>query len=82
MKAIVKRGEELLFMEGNHWENLKDEFIINFKNKWTFLSNTFKKNTLIIETTEGQVQITFSAPVLMVRVEQYDKDQLIYEIMK
>ena len=82
MKAKIKTGENLLFSEGasNNWNDLKDEIIINFMNRYTFDSFRQTKNYLEIFTTEGNIKIVFSGEVPILEFGHYEKDQLILKI--
>lgn len=85
MKAKVKKREDLLLMKGasNNWSKLKDEIIINFLDKNTYIDfKAFpKENILKIYTTRGNVEIVFTSEFpKTVEEESYTKDQLILRI--
>ena len=82
MKAKIKQGHDLLFKQGasNDWSKLKDRMIINFIDKWTFLSFKQKRNHLLIHTTGGLVDIVFTGEPPRLTFEYYDKNQLILSI--
>jgi hypothetical protein len=84
MKAKIKEGEELLFSQGasNNWKDLKDEIIINFNDKGTFISYRQKKNRLIISTLVGTVVIVFTGAIPVIDSGSYNKDQLILNFKK
>jgi hypothetical protein len=79
MKAKIKKGHSLLFTEGysNKWDNIDKTMIINFMNKYTY--NSFKqvKNHLLIDTTEGCVDIVFTGEVPKLEFNNFEKDQLV-----
>lgn len=84
MKAKIKKGQDLLYTKGhsNNWNDLNNEMIINFINKYTYL--TFKQinNHLIIETTEGNIDIVFTGEVPKLAFDHFEKDQLVLKIQK
>ena len=84
MKAKIKKGQDLLYIKGhsNNWNDLNNEMIINFINKYTYL--TFKQinNHLIIETTEGNIDIVFTGEVPKLAFDHFEKDQLVLKIQK
>lgn len=85
MRAITKKGKELLFTSGcsNDWTNLTDEIIINLNNKWTYESFKFSKgNKLTIQTTEGMVVLVFSANLESITFEYHEKDQIGFKLKK
>lgn len=79
MKAKIKSGSQILFSEGrsNKWDEMTDYMIINFMNKYTY--NSFKqvKNHLLIDTTEGEVDIVFTSEAPKLEFQNYCKDQLV-----
>lgn len=82
MKAKVKAGKELLFNEGNHWNNLKDNIIINFNDKNIYKRFKQKDNHLLIFTTKGLINIVFCSEVPTLEFNNYEKDQLILNIKR
>lgn len=85
MKAIVKQGKELLFLEGasaSNLEDVKDELIINLNDKWILDDYSFAKGKLIINTTKGEIVIAFSSPVVRIALSQYEKDQVVFKLIK
>ncbi len=83
MKAKIKSGEEILFSGGcsNEWNNLKDNMIINFINKYTYISFKQVKNHLLIDTTEGEVDIIFTSEIPKLEFGNFCKDQLVLKIL-
>lgn len=51
--------------------------IINFSDKYTYLSFRQKKNHLYIETTNGEIDIVFTGYVPQLVFRNYEKDQLV-----
>jgi hypothetical protein len=85
MNAIIKKGKHLLFLMGASAMNLEDienELILNFNTRYNYKAYSFKKNRLVIETTEGDVELVFSSLVKEVKLEVYVKDQLVFKIVK
>lgn len=84
MKAKIKTGHNILFTQGcsNDWSDIEDKMIINFLNKYTY--NSFKqvKNHLLIDTTEGEVDIVFTGDVPVLEFRNFCKDQLVLDINK
>lgn len=82
MKAIIRQGKELLFCEGasNKWENLKDEMIINFKDKYNYLGFQTRKNRLFLLTESGEIEIAFSGELPKFKFNHYEKNQLVLTI--
>ncbi len=79
MKAKIKSGGELLFTAGcsNDWRSLKEDMIINFRDKYTYVSFKQKRNHLYIKTTDGEVDIVFCGEVPKLVFDSFCKDQLI-----
>lgn len=77
MRLKIKKGEELVFNAQNGIEFFGDELIINFNHKWTYNSFAQKKNHLIIDTMEGEIDLVFTGEVVNLKFQSYDKDQLI-----
>lgn len=84
MKAKIKSGNEILFSKGfsNKWDDLKDDMIINFMEKYTYISFKQVKNHLLINTTEGDIDIVFSGDVPKLEFSSFCKDQLVLKIIK
>lgn len=84
MKAKIKKGDEILFSEGasNNWEKIEDCMIINFMNKYTYKSFKQTKSHLLIDTSEGEVDIVFTGEVPILEFEGFYKDQLVLNIKK
>lgn len=84
MKAKIRRGEEFLFSQGcsNDWTNLTDVMIINFMGKYTYQSFKQVKNHLLIDTTEGEIDIVFTGEVPTLDFRNFEKDQLVLTIIK
>ena len=84
MKAKVKKGSQFLFTSGasNDWSDLKGVMIVNFNNKYTFLDFKQSKNHLLINTTEGEIDIVFTGETPRVLLENYCKDQLVFNLVK
>lgn len=90
MKAKIRKGHEILHTEGysNKWDN--DHFthwtgprmIINFMNKYSYVSFKQKKNHLLIDTTEGEIDIVFTGETPKLEFDSYCKDQLILKLIK
>ena len=83
MKAKIKNGEQILFTEGfsNKWDNITDCMIINFKNKYTYISFKQLKNHLFIDTTEGEIDIVFTGEIPKLEFEHFEKDQLVLNVI-
>jgi len=82
MKAKVKTGHELLFMNGksNNWNPIKDYMVINFNSRWTFTEFKQKRNHLVIETTDGDIDIVFTGETPKLTFSHYEKDQLVLKV--
>lgn len=80
MKAEIKKGHDILFSEGhsNDWNDLGDLMIVNFMNKLTFKGFEQKGDRLLIETTEGEIDIVFTGEIPTLEIEYYCKDQLVF----
>ena len=60
-----------------------DLFIINFRDKYTYLSwKQAKTNHLLIETTQGQVDIVFTGEVPILSFNHFEKNQLVLNVAK
>ena len=83
MKAKIKSGKEHLFCEGysNDWKNLKYEMIINFSEKYSYLSFKQEKNHLLIYVENGLVDIVFTGYIPMLEFDFYEKNQLVLKIL-
>ena len=85
MNAIIKKGKDLLFLMGasaKNLEDIKDELILNFNTRYNYKGYKFKDNRLTVETTEGDVELAFSSPVKELKLNNYEKDQLVFKIVK
>ena len=80
MKAKIKSGHQILSF--NKWDKIADTMIINFANKNTYKSFQQKKNHLLIDTTDGTVDIVFCSEVPTLAFKTFDKDQLILKAKK
>lgn len=80
MKAKIKKGSEILFQIGN-LNNIKDVVIINFMHRYTYISFKQKNNHLLINTTEGEVDIVFTGQAPVLKFESFCKDQLILTVV-
>lgn len=92
MKAKVKTGGEILFSEGcsNKWDKITDSMewnkmtdcmIINFMNKYTYNSFKQENNHLLIDTTEGEIDIVFTGETPKLEFDDFCKDQLVLKII-
>ena len=83
MKAKIKTGTDILFSQGcsNDWSDIKDIMIINFMNKYSYISFKQIKNHLIINSTEGEIDIVFTGEVPTLEFQSFCKDQLILKIL-
>ena len=83
MKAKIKSNNKILFSEGssNKWDKITDSMIINFMNKNTY--NSFKqlKEHLLIDTTEGEIDIVFTGEVPKLEFDNFCKDQLVLKVV-
>lgn len=82
MKAKVKEGSEYLFMPGNHFDNIANIMIINFREKETYDFFKQKKNHLLIFTKNGYIDIVFTGNIPVLQFDSYCKDQLILTVNK
>jgi len=74
MKAKTKVGKGLLTL--NDFDVSDGVMLINFRDKYTYLGFKQYKNKLIIDTTEGIVEIVFTSVVPVLVFDNYNKDQL------
>ena len=83
MKAKIKKGGQILFSEGysNNWDKITDCMIINFMNKRTYITFKQVKNHLLIDTTEGEVDIVFAGEVPKLEFDDYCKEQLVLKVI-
>ena len=84
MKAKIKQGHHLLFTKGesNNWKKLKDHMIINFNDKYSFISFKQRRNHLLIDTTQGLVDVVFCGETPNLTFSHYEKDQLVLLVEK
>ena len=80
MKPIIKKGSELVSSIWLDKDRKDKDFIVNLWNKWVYKNSSFKKNTLTIETEDGEIVITFSGIISKVTFDYQEKDQLIFKI--
>lgn len=87
MRAIIKQGENQLFLSGwagKNLQDIKDIIILNFNERYVYDGFKFYKkiNTLIVRHTEDEedLVITFSGPVEDITFSTYCKDQLILNV--
>lgn len=81
MKAKVKSGHAILFMPERQFV-ITAVMIINFMNKYTYKSFCQRGNHLLIDSTEGEVDIVFTGETPKLEFESFCKDQLILKIVK
>lgn len=79
MKANIKTGFKSL--TSKKWNDIKEAMIINFTDKNTYISFTQKRNHLLIDTTEGEIDIVFSGDIPKLNFESFCKDQLILKVI-
>jgi hypothetical protein len=80
MKAKIRHGSHLLFITGWHLKNngdVADTMIINFADKSTYKSFRQVRNHLLIDTTGGEIDIVFTGAVRNLKIDHYEKDQLV-----
>ena len=77
MKAKINSGHSCLFVAGCHFDNIKDTMIINFMDKGTYKGFVQKKNHLLIDTTQGEVDIVFTGEAPVLEFRDYCKDQVV-----
>ena len=80
MKLKCREGSELLFMPGNHWENLTNTLIVNFNDKYIYEYYKIHKNQLILFTSKGCIVLVFTGETPKVCFESYEKDQVIFKL--
>ncbi len=81
MKAKIKSNKELVFTDGTCLDNIKDNLIINFNNRYTYIDFKQYKNHLLINTTEGEIDIVFTGEVPKLEFSNFCKDQLVLNIV-
>lgn len=81
MNLRIKKGGELLFMEGasNNWED-PNELIINFMDKNTYVDHYLLKEDLHINLSNGEIILRFVHKPSEVVFVSYCKDQLILNV--
>tara|TARA_B110000858_G_C17379651_1_gene283232 strand:+ start:259 stop:510 length:252 start_codon:yes stop_codon:yes gene_type:complete len=83
MRCKIKNGEEHLFMGGFYekWKTKRNTMIVNFKDKETYLGFKQKKNHLLIDTINGEVDIVFCGEVPKLQFNNYEKDQVVFNCL-
>ena len=83
MKAKIKSGHDILFTLGvsNEWKDIGKEMNINFKWKYTYIGFKQYKNHLLIDTTDGQVDIVFTSIIPKLEFYSFCKDQLTLKVV-
>jgi len=83
MKAKIRSGDKILYSEGcsNKWDKIDDCMIINFMNKYTYISFKQVKNHLFIDTTEGEIDIVFTSEIPKLEFYRYNKEQLVLKVI-
>lgn len=81
MNIKIKSNKHLVFIEGTYLDNIKDDIIINFNNRYTYITFTQYKNHLLINTTEGKIDIVFTGEVPVLVFDNYEKDQLVLNVI-
>ena len=82
MKAKVRKGNDLLFPRPDFFEVYNGKMIINFCNKYTYKSFSQKENHLLIDTTEGVVDLVFTGETPKLEFAEFEKDQLILSVKR
>lgn len=80
MKAKVKKNKKLLSVP-YQWKNISNTMIINFVNRYTYLSFKQQQNHLLINTTEGIVDIVFIGETPQLEFDYFEKDQLVLNVI-
>lgn len=84
MKLKVKSGKRLLFIPNKTAliASFNQRFIINFADKYTYVSFCQKQNHVLIETTGGEVDLVFTGEVPVLEYDSFCKDQLVLKIIQ
>ena len=77
MKLKIKQGEHLVtsFYQSKRWGN---NLLINLVDKWTYKGFKQKKNHLIIETENGNIDFVFASEVVELKFSHQEKDQVVF----
>lgn len=82
MNLKIKQGKEHIFLPGTRLKNLTGDLIINLNEKWNYEGFTIKRNHLIIQLNGGTIDLVFTGEVPIVTLENYEKDQIIFNLRK
>ncbi len=82
MRAKIKKGLHLLFLDGCKFDNITDFIIINFANKDNYNSFRQIRNHLLIDTKEGEIDIVFTGEVPKLKFNNFCKDQLVLKTIR
>lgn len=82
MKAKIKSGHHLVFLEGTHLNNIETNLVVNLYNRWDLKRWYQWKNHLIIETWHGTIDFVFTGEIPKVEFDYEEKDQLAFKIIK
>lgn len=77
MKLKIKQGKHLVTSFYNPKQN--DELLINLVDKWTYKGFKQKKNHLIIETENGDIDFVFASEVVKLKFDYQEKDQIVFK---
>ncbi len=80
MKQKIKQGKHLVTSfcrDKRHGDNL----LINLVDKWTYIGFKQKRNHLIIETENGDIDFVFASEVVKLRYDHQEKDQIVFNCL-
>ena len=80
MKLKIKNGKHLVtsFYNSNRWG---DDLLINLVDRWTYKGFKQKKNHLIIETENGDIDFVFASEVVKLKFSHQEKDQVVFNCL-
>ena len=79
MNFRIKKGKELISDE--ELFIYKNELIINFWERYSYIDFKQYKNHLIINTSEGELDVAFTGEIVKLEFSSYCKDQLVLKVV-
>ena len=80
MNLKIKQGKHLVtsFYHSKRWG---DDLLINLVDRWTYKGFKQKKNHLIIETENGDIDFVFAGEVVKLKFSHQEKDQVVFNCL-
>jgi hypothetical protein len=82
MKAVVKKGREILFGDDEFIYAPKGKMILNLIDRWSYEGFSMRGNRMFIHTINGEIELRFTGEPPKVEFDHQEKDQLVFSVLK